>query len=125
MSTKAGQLQQTRFVAGLPWYLIGRRLNLNGVFGQYVLHKAKKNLVSQYKAFGLKERFEDSAELFATHIGTVPNIPDSRIKKHSDRPTAEEISSETRSQLCANNKLDIALYDFATQCFDRQKRQLT
>jgi hypothetical protein len=93
------QNMQTRFVAGLFWQVVGRRLSLNGRIGQYVLRRAKQNLVERYEAFGLKERFEDTADLFGRRIGMEPEIPDRRIKKRSERPSAEDLPREKYDRL--------------------------
>jgi hypothetical protein len=56
---------QTRFVAGLGW---ARRASHppNGRLGRWALSRAKQNLLEKYEAFGIKERFRESAQLFAS-----------------------------------------------------------
>jgi hypothetical protein len=115
---------QTRYIAGLFWQVAGRHFDLNGPVGQYVLHRAKQNLVHRYEAFGLKEEFEASADLFGQCLNQAPEIPSRRIKKKSDRPTAEELSTATYNRLQATNQLDAELYEFARARFDTQMSQM-
>jgi hypothetical protein len=88
------------------------------------LHRAKQNLMHRYEAFGLKEEFEASANLFGQCLDQAPDIPDRRIKKKSDLPTAEDLSTATYTRLQATNQLDVKLYEFARARFDTQMSQM-
>jgi hypothetical protein len=114
------QNMQTRFVAGLGWEYAGRFLSLNG-WGRWALKRAKKNLTRQYEAFGLKERFEESAQLFATRLGVEPEWPEMHHKETPNRPAAADLGEHTRRSLRGLNALDVELYDFAAECFDQQR----
>lgn len=112
---------QTRFVAGLVSEWIGRYISFNGPIGTLILKQAKQNLLKTYEAYGLKERFEESAALFANRIGAQPVVSEKRRKKTRDRPAKEELSRGTIRDLRTLNSLDVKLYDFAVQRFKSQK----
>jgi len=112
---------QTRFVAGLEWEWVGRRISLNGILGNLVLKRAKRNLLQTYEAFGLKDRFKESACLFGARLGEEPKLPGTRHKKTRGRPSIEDLSEEVLGQLRELNSLDVALYECAEAHFDAQK----
>ena len=114
------QNMQTRFIAGLHWQLIGRRISLNNVFGKLALQQAKRNLRKHYEAFGLKERFSDSVELFGKQVGVPVKLPERKHKKTPGRPTVDDLSDDVVHQLRTSNELDIALYTYAVRLFDSQ-----
>lgn len=114
------QNMQTLFIAGLPWQLIGRQLSLNNVLGKYVLGLAKKNLLGGYQAFGLKERFDESAQLFASHVNTRPETQERKHKRTPDRPSVADLDASVIQSIRANNTLDVALYEFAVTRFEDQ-----
>jgi hypothetical protein len=93
---------------------------LNGWWGQLALQRAKWNLENRYTAFGLKERFEASARLFASIIGVEPEWTEKRHKATPDRPSINELSEEARRSLRRANSLDIELYSFAVDLFKRR-----
>jgi hypothetical protein len=117
----AHQNMQARYVAGLVWEWIGRHVSLNGVFRGTVLGRAKQHLLEEYEAFGLKERFEESAHIFANELETTPRFPGQRRKKTKNRPSKDDLADETRRRLRVLNSLDVALYDFAYDHFEMQK----
>ena len=112
---------QTRFVAGLAWEWVGRHVSLNGRLGSLVLKRAKRNLLQKYEAFGLKERFEESAHLIGTRLGVEPELPEKRHKKTRERPSKEDLSEGVLRQLRELNSLDVALYECAEAHFGTQK----
>ncbi|MCS3708305.1 hypothetical protein GGP62_003215 [Salinibacter ruber] len=114
------QNMQTRFVAGLGWEYAGRYISMNGWLGRRALARAKRNLLEQYEAYGIKERFRDSAQLFATRLSASADILEKQHKKTPNRPTASELPDATAQELRQSNALDVALYRFATDHFDEQ-----
>jgi hypothetical protein len=111
---------QTRFVAGVVWQQVGRYLSLNECLGRRALARAKQNLVRRYEAYGLTERFEKSARLFAARIGGEAQIPEKRYQKTANRPTANELDDGVTRALEHLNARDMALYRFARRRFSRQ-----
>ena len=114
------QNMQTRFVAGLGWEYAGRYVSLDGWLGRWALSRAKRNLLEQYEAYGIKERFHDSAQLFATRLSASADIPEKQHKKTPNRPDASELPDATVQELRQLNALDVALYRFASDHFDEQ-----
>jgi len=119
--TPTRQNLQARYVAGLEWEWVGRHISLNGLLESLVLKRAKGNLLQAYEAFGLKERFQESARLFGSRLGAVPELPDKRHKKTRERPSKDDLSDAVLHQLRELNSLDIALYECAQAHFDTQK----
>jgi hypothetical protein len=116
----AYQNMQTRFVAGLGWEYAGRFLNLNDRLGQWALSRAKFHLTHRYDAFGLQDRFQDSAQLFADRIEVNPHRPKKRHKRTPDRPTPSDLSNAATGALQRANALDVALHRFAVEHFEVQ-----
>jgi hypothetical protein len=114
------QNMQTRFVAGLGWTLAGRHISLNNRLGRWALSQAKRNLVQRYEAFGLKERFEDSARLFARRLDMHLQIPEKQYKKTPNRPSLTQITASSAQKLLDYHALDNELYQFAVENFETQ-----
>ncbi|WP_259211048.1 sulfotransferase family protein [Salinibacter ruber] len=115
---------QTRFVAGLLSDYAGRYLSLNGSLGRAVLRRAKQNLIEQYEAFGLKERFKDSVWLFANRLDVTPEWPEKRHKKTGERPAVSDLDEHVRRTVRQYNSLDVELYRFARKQFGQQAAHL-
>jgi hypothetical protein len=111
---------QTRFIAGLGWEYMGRHIDLNGWIGQKALERAKYNLTHRYTAFGLKERFRDSAQLFARRADMEVRLAEKHHKKTPNRPSLSDLSEATTDLLRRRNSLDMALYQFAVEHFEVQ-----
>lgn len=116
---------QTRYVAGVAWEYAGRHLDLNGWIGSLALARAKSNLIDKYEAFGLMERFSESAELMASCLGVEANVPEKKYKSTTDRPDVSELSEATRKSLLQSNALDVVLYEFACKHFQEQTQSAT
>jgi hypothetical protein len=114
------QNMQTRFVAGLGWEHAGRHIRLNGKLGRSALSRAKQNLLEKYEAFGLKERFRESAQLFASRLNASADIPEKRYKETPDRPQTAELHDDTVQRLRQRNALDVQFYQFAAEHFESQ-----
>jgi hypothetical protein len=111
---------QARFVAGWWWQLLGRRFTLGNQIGKVMVSQAKRHLYYQYEAFGLKERFQESAELIASRIRTSVRIPERRHQKTPDRPEVSDLDENTVRTLRSLNRWDVALYQFAVEHFEQQ-----
>ena len=114
---------QARYVAGLIWEWMGRHLSLNGLLSSTVLGRAKKHLLERYEAYGLKERFRESARIFANCAGTELSLSEERRKKTKERPAKADIPEETLRSIRELNSLDVALYEFAQDHFEMQKKR--
>lgn len=119
----AHQNLQTRYVAGLVWEWIGRLISLNGLFKEPVLRRARRHLQEKYESYGLKERFEESAHIFAKQLGTTPKFPEKRRKKTRDRPGKTDLDDGVLRELRKLNSLDLALYEFAKDHFRAQTQK--
>jgi hypothetical protein len=108
--------QQASFISGVPFSSMGNH------FGAWscVLSRAKYNIKNNYLAFGLQERFKESAQLFASKLGVEVKPLDKRYKSVSSRPTKEDLSKQMISRLKELNRVDIELYRFAKRRFDVQ-----
>jgi len=111
---------QTRMIAGIAGTQVGRYINLNNQFGRIFLKIAKCNLINNYEAYGLKECFKDSLELFAMKFHFELNMPKQDYKKTPQRPSVHRLSDEVVQQLKQSNSLDLELYDFAEEHFEEQ-----
>jgi hypothetical protein len=102
---------QVRRIAGLPPNV--------GPLNHKHLEIAKNNLDQDFAVVGLTERFDETVELLCVHLdwprkGYMPwNVaPKSQVDL--------EIPSETWALLKERNALDMSLYDYAVERFDRQ-----
>ncbi|WP_372586304.1 sulfotransferase family 2 domain-containing protein [Salinibacter ruber] len=111
---------QTRYTAGIHWQFSGRYISLNGFLGRKALSRAKSNLREEYEAFGLKERFQDSADLFASCIGTCVKLPERRYQRTPNRPSISDLDDGVVRKLEQLNSRDVSLYRFAVDHFDCQ-----
>jgi hypothetical protein len=114
------QSVQTRFVAGVWWEYAGKYLRLNNAVGHYTLRQAKRNLLTRYAAFGLKNQFRPSVELFASILNVEPHIPEKRLHNTDGRPQKEDLSDATIATVRDFNALDVALYEYAVERFSGQ-----
>jgi hypothetical protein len=87
------------------------------------LERAKNNLLKRYEAYGLKERFRESAHIFTSHLGREPTLSGERRKKTNDRPAKADLEKETLHKLRDLNSVDVALYEFACNHFESQKQK--
>ena len=83
------------------------------------LEVAKRNIDQDYSVVGLTERFDETVELLRIHLhwprkGYMPwNIAPKKI-------AGTKLSTEMLELIENRNKLDVHLYEYATQRFDRQ-----
>lgn len=87
------------------------------------LNFAKKAL-SHYDLVGVYHQFDDFINVLCYQAGWPPikNIPHDKVT--SRRPKLSEIDPKIIHRLEELNQLDLALYDYATQLFNKKKRQV-
>jgi len=113
------QNMQTRFMAGLlqdrfyPW--IATRFQ-----EKKILRLAVKHLKDHDIYFGLTESFDDSIARFQKKFGWEKNNDAGRMEKGVIRPKVAELDSETMQRIKNANKLDLELYQFARDYFNKQ-----
>ena len=107
---------QVKFVSGFPFSVMAHYLGTRRV----ALSRAKSNLLDKYSAFGLQDRFEESAQLFAATLGVEVEPLDRRYKSVPSRPTKDDISSQTLDRLAELNRADVELHRFAKHHFESQ-----
>jgi hypothetical protein len=113
------QNMQARVVAGFLTHRIGEHVSLNWL--KSLVHKrARHHLLHAYEAFGLTERYEESAQLFARKLGWTYQPNDKRYKQVPDRPTKDDLTSGQVRTLRRLNAIDVLLYETACEHFDEQ-----
>jgi sulfotransferase famil protein len=82
------------------------------------LDEAKANL-RRFAFVGIQERFDESAALMQRELG-MELVPYLSRHVSSGRPEARETSVEDRELIEEHNRLDMELYAFAVELFERQ-----
>ncbi|MCS3678766.1 hypothetical protein GGP72_003044 [Salinibacter ruber] len=101
---------QTRRLAGPPFPDDSSATSL--------LERAQNHLQSSNLAFGITERF-DAGLIYLKRQLEWPRQPlYVRTNTSSDRPTKEEIPPKVRKRIRDQNRLDVVLYDEATEQFN-------
>jgi len=110
---------QTRMTAGILASRIGEVVDLESLgIGQLVLRQAKKNLRTAYTEVGLTERFDESAQRFASRLNVAYEPDAQKRKRVPNRPTREDLSERERDAVENAHGLDCKLYRFAVQLFE-------
>lgn len=83
------------------------------------LQTAKAHLQDEIAVFGLTERFDESLLRFQRHLGWdfYPYYVPRKI--NNKRPSIEELPADVIQAVRDQNRLDLALYDFARTSFER------
>ena len=108
---------QTRMLAGMPGITCKY-----GACTTEILDIAKKNLSNSFSVVGLTERFDETLILLKRVFGwknllyVKKNVTEKRLNK-------EDISSDTLEVIVKYNKLDIELYKYAEELFERAVNQ--
>lgn len=85
----------------------------------YHLRKAKENLTKSFAAVGIAERFDESILFFRKALGwDNPYYFSRNISQWSTKPN--DYPEKVVEGIKANNQLDLELYEFACELFDRQ-----
>ena len=106
---------QTRLISGI-WTDVGY-----GECDEATLGLAKKNLEEHFALVGLTERFDESLMLLKRTFGW-GDVFYKRRNVTEGRPRREALPAETVAVLRAHNQLDLELYAFAKELFEKQVR---
>lgn len=82
------------------------------------LETARKNLEEHFSVVGLSERFDESLLLFKRHYGW-KNIYYVKHNVTRERPLKEEVPPEELRLIERHNELDMELYRYARERFER------
>lgn len=105
---------QTRWLSGIKHFQVPF-----GSVTRDMLETAKSRLEHSFAVVGLAERFDESVVLMKRRLGWA-EVPRYRsLNVTSARPGAADIPEETAELIRAHNLLDIELYDFARELFER------
>jgi len=107
---------QTRLISGI-WTDVEY-----GKCEQEMLALAKHNLAEHFAVVGLTKRFDETLLLLKRAFGW-KDIYYERQNVTQGRPRKEEISAETLAVLREHNRLDLELYAYAEDLFERQVRE--
>ncbi len=108
---------QTRFIAGV----LSDKIYPNSpsrYTDNWILYLAKKNLNNYI--YGIFDRLEESIELFQKKLFWTVPIDMNPYRKTQNRPTKSDLDQETIEILLKTQYLDLKLYDFALNNFDKQ-----
>ena len=105
---------QTRYLAGWKYYYLPKnsKLLLN------ILH----NLQNKIKVFGLKEQFDNSVKIFENVFDWKIN---DQVVKRQMTTRIKKVTDLDLKSVNDNNLLDIELYKFAQELFEKNKRVLS
>ena len=80
---------------------------------------AKHNLQNKIKVFGLKEQFDNSVKIFENVFDW--KINDQVVKRQMTTRIKKEVTDLDLKSVNDNNLLDIELYKFAQELFEKNK----
>jgi hypothetical protein len=104
---------QVRMVSGV-WYNIGF-----GECTEETLEIAKRNLREECAVVGLTERFDETLILLKRAFGW-RNLHYARQNVTASRPRKDQLAPETLDAVVKVNRLDLALYQYATALFEEE-----
>jgi hypothetical protein len=102
---------QARYIAGIE--------HNQPISDDELLERARHNLLSEFEAFGLCERFNESVILFSKHFGWNLGFF-AKANVTSTRPKRDEIPQEQIDAICSINSVDVALYSLGVKEFERR-----
>jgi len=108
---------QTRMLAGIP----GMQCEY-GACTPEIFDTAKKNLSDSFSVVGLTERFDETLVLLKRVFGW-KNLLYTKKNVTEKRPSKEDISNDTLQAILKYNELDIELYKYAEELFERAINQ--
>jgi hypothetical protein len=108
---------QTRLVSGV-WDKVPF-----GACDEEVLEIAKNNVDEHFALVGLTERFDETLCMLQDILGWSNDISYVRENVGRNRPYQDGWSSETLAAVVETNRLDMALYDYATRLFQEEVRR--
>jgi len=110
---------QTCLISGIEETISGTSYGNYGHLSPDVLEIAKKNLQDYFTVVGLSERFDESLLLLKRTFGW-KNIRYKKQNVNRKRLRKADIPNDTLRLIERYNELDIELYNFAKQLFERQ-----
>lgn len=90
-----------------------------------MLDEAKRVLSDQVDFLGITERYEESVRLFAQQLGWQQPVAIERLNVSPNRQSAADLPPSTRAAILEHNELDIELYTFAADLFERRLSSTT
>ncbi|MEQ9372279.1 MAG: sulfotransferase family 2 domain-containing protein [Coleofasciculus chthonoplastes F3-SA18-01] len=108
---------QTRFIAGVLSDKLYPKLP-SQYMDNLILYLAQKNLVNYI--YGISDRLDESIELFTKKLSWTYPIDMIPYRKTRNRPTKDDLDQETIQVLLKANVLDMKLYEFALNNFNKQ-----
>jgi hypothetical protein len=106
---------QTRLISGI-WTDVGY-----GECDQTTLATAKRNLAERFAVVGLTRRFDETLLLLQRALGW-SKVYYQRHNVTRGRPRRAAVPAPTLEVIAAHNKLDLELYAFAEELFEKQVR---
>lgn len=85
-----------------------------------MLDEAKRILEERVDYLGITERYEESIRLFARQLDWREPVTVERLNVSPNRQAAADISQSARAAILDHNALDIELYAYAVQLFERR-----
>ncbi|MFT4412433.1 sulfotransferase family 2 domain-containing protein [Fredinandcohnia humi] len=92
--------------------------------GKLDLELAKKHLVEEFSFVGVTERFKETIYLLHKEF-KFPNLEYNNRNITKNRPQRQELPEEIISYIKQNNELDIELYRFGRELFEKKLQTLT
>ncbi len=104
---------QTRLLAG-----VGNGVGV-GQCSLETLETARRNLTAHFAVIGLSERFDETLLLLKSAFGW-RNLCYTRLNVTRDRLPKDAVDDETLDAIARSNELDLQLYEWARDRFERQ-----
>lgn len=110
------------FINYAPTAKNGQTKQVSGLFKNPSVEKAKENLRT-FRVIGLTEKFDESLFLMKKVLGW-SNIEYNKLNITKKRPLKSELSQKVISLIEEHNQLDIELYKYAQELFEKQIKTL-
>ena len=85
-----------------------------------MMDEAKRILAERIAFLGITERYEEAIRLFAGQLGWQEPVAVERLNVSPNRVPTAEIPARARDAIVEHNALDIELYAFACDVFERR-----
>ena len=108
---------QTRILSGLPSKYFES-------CHPWLLKQAQKNLTNGFTAIGITERFAETLELIKQTFDWPLKNQAIRAKHNKNKPKRESLSPQVIQALRETHQLDLELYQFAQELFEKQLKAI-
>jgi len=115
------QNEMTRMLAGFPIERLALYLN-SSACDRWAYNVARRRLLHDYDCFGIKERFEESAEHIRSRYGWQATPHHERMKKTRGRLNVTDLDEATLRTLRKAHQYDVRLYEYAWMLLDDRLR---